>query len=83
MANKGEGITDDQARNVMNFVVECIEAAYDGEDFDGEEIKELAIKYGLLIETEFDPGKHVDPEGEVEEGDPWFVKADFLKGIKP
>lgn len=44
-------------------------------DLDGGHLQELAVKHRVLVQIEggFDPVKYVDPFGETEPGDDWFL----------
>lgn len=70
---------DDLLYNLKAFARELVLRSWDGDDIDGAEIQELAVKFKLIIPTEFDPEKHTDEYGGAEPGDPWYEFADNVK----
>ena len=61
--------------NFEGFAREILSAWPEG-GIDGFDMQDLAVKYGLLRETTYDPEKHGDDlYGCSEKGDPWFVKT--------
>lgn len=69
----------------------ALEQAFDGCSFDGGDIQEQASDLGIITLTTFDPEKHENPSGELEEGDsyyeyaPWFLQIakQLREGVKP
>jgi hypothetical protein len=55
------------------FAREIIEPAFDGQDVDGATIQRVALHYGLLAESKYDPEKH--GSSFAEPGDQWFTYA--------
>jgi hypothetical protein len=56
---------------LKGFAREIIAFAFEGRDADGGSIQALAIHYGLLNPTRYDPAKHGN-SFDAEPGDEWF-----------
>jgi hypothetical protein len=58
----------------------ALDQAFKGCSFDGDDIQDQASELGIITLTTFDPEKHENPSGELEEGDsyyeyaPWFLQ---------
>jgi hypothetical protein len=63
------------------FAREIIEPAFDGQDVDGGTIQRVALHYGLLAESRYDPEKH--GPSFAEPGDQWFTYAGPLAPTTP
>lgn len=60
------------------FCREIIQSlAFDGGD-GGDVVQDLAVKHGLLIETEYDPDKHGPNDVDAEAGEQWYVFSPLL-----
>lgn len=55
------------------------EGCFEGCDLDGGILQDKAVKAGVLIETKYDPAKHGPSDGDVDEGDRWYVFSDEFK----
>jgi hypothetical protein len=62
---------------LASFAREIIGYAFDGTDADGGSIQALAVHYGLLTRTTYDPKVH--GPSFVKPGAEWFEYADTLK----
>jgi hypothetical protein len=59
--------------NYKGFARTIIQKAFEGHDWDGGAIQELAVQYEILKEVSYDPKIHGPNDFDVEVGDPWFV----------
>ncbi|MET3481506.1 hypothetical protein [Methylobacterium sp. 1973] len=62
---------------LASFAREIISYAFDGTDADGGSVQALAVHYGLLKRTTYDPKVH--GPSFAEPGAEWFEYADTLK----
>lgn len=69
--------------DLMGFAKAIMKMTRDACDLDGCEVQDTMVKHGLLVETKFDPEKHVDEYGDAEEGDPWYEVALELRAADP
>jgi hypothetical protein len=67
----------EERERLASFAREIIEYAFEGQDADGGSIQALAVHYGLLRETKYDPKEH--GPSFAQPGDEWFVYTDLLK----
>lgn len=56
-----------------------------GNDLDGADVQERALKLGLIVREPYDPEKHGEPGAafdycEINPGDEWFVLAPGING---
>ena len=72
---------NDLATRLAKFASKCINAAWEGDGVDGDEIQELAIALGLIVDTRYDPSLHGDSMWDAEPGDPWYVFSDDVKAL--
>lgn len=56
------------------------EMCFEGSQYDGDDIQDLAVEHGLLIETTYSRAKHGPNEVDAEDGDRWFVFSPLLGG---
>lgn len=69
--------------DLFKFVTEILEAAFEGNDFDGGGAQELGVSCGVLIETTYDPEKHGGSEYDIEPGDTYYEWSPEFKALKP
>ena len=50
---------------------------------DGGDVQDMAIKYGLLVATAYDPEKHGPNDCDLEKGDQWFEFSAALASGQP
>lgn len=70
----------EQLASLAKFADAVLNYLWDGAvEIDAGDVQDLAVKYGLVYETKFDPDEHTDHEGVgVEAGDPWFMQCQWL-----
>lgn len=55
-------------------------SCFDGCDLDGGDIQNMAVKFGLIVETQYDPEEHgEDTICDIAPGDPWYVFSDEMQ----
>jgi hypothetical protein len=72
----------DTARRLALFVRDAAREGWEGNGFDGAEIQDTALKYGLFKCEPYDPDKHGE-SGEVDVGEDWYTFADDVQAILP
>jgi hypothetical protein len=67
-----------ELENLKKFAVSVVRGTWDVGSLDDADIQALAEKYGIIIETKYDPAIHGEHEF-AHAGDPWFEFPDWLK----
>lgn len=49
---------------------------WSGNDLDGGDVQEHAVKFGVVKEVKYDPAVHGESEFDCAPGDPWFVMTE-------
>lgn len=73
-------------RDIARFEIERLrafarwavqEGPFNGCDLDGGDVQTKAIEFGIIVQTQYDPATHGEPDTgvDIEPGDPWFVFA--------
>ena len=62
-----------EVRGALLLVKDMLEQFWEhGGDVDGFDLQDSALKFGILVETKYDPALHGEGE-DAEPGDPWYV----------
>ena len=81
IADDGKAMERPLIERLAVFLEHAALISFDGCDFDGYTIQEVATDLGLLICEQFDPQKHRDPNGYAEAEDNWFTIAPDVAAI--
>jgi hypothetical protein len=72
-----------RAMNMPEFCRKVVAECWLGHGMDGEDIQDLALKHGLLVETVFNPKIH-SSDWDNEAGDKWFtLSPEFCAALGP
>ena len=67
------GLPAPEVGGALLLVKDMLEQFWEhGGDVDGFDLQDSALKFGILVETKYDPALHGEGE-DAEPGDPWYV----------
>lgn len=66
-------LTPELVRALAKFFIDGAQRSFEGFDWEGSDIQELALKLGLFDQVPYDPEVHDFDVDEVDPGDPIYV----------